>query len=236
MTVPVGHLLLFGGNGAIGSSVAHQFDSRGWKLTRVVRRASKSEQEIAWDPLDDDDLEGFGNLLKRGPFDAVCWSQGANCNDSIYSFNLALHQDLYTVNVLYIIKALNALLLAGLLAEKSRMCVISSIWQNIARQEKLSYSVTKAALRGLVLSASNDLGRDGHLINAVLPGVIDTPMTRANLSKDQIENVQRGTQFKRLSTLGDVASTVYMLCSHENTGLTGQFINVDFGYSNVRII
>ena len=87
-----------------------------------------------------------------------------------------------------------------------------------------------------MLSVSNDLARDGYLINAVLPGVIDTPMTHRNLTEKQIESVLGGTQFKRLATLNDVSSAVFMLCSNMNSGITGQFINVDLGYSNVRII
>ena len=230
------HLLLFGGSGAIGSSIANHFESKGWRITRVVRSASEASDEIFWNPIDDHSADITGALSDRGVFDAVCWSQGANCNDSIYSFDQKTHEDLYRANVMYVMRSLNTLLESRLLAQKTRMCVISSIWQNLARQEKLSYCVTKAALKGLVLSASNDLGRDGHLINAVLPGVIDTPMTRKNLTEAQIEKVSQGTQFNRLPTLDDVASAVFMLCSPENTGLTGQFINVDLGYSNVRII
>lgn len=230
------HLLLFGGSGAIGSSVADQFNSKGWRITRVVRTASVGADEVRWNPLEVDNTKASLALREKAPFEAVCWSQGANCNDSIYAFDPKTHQDLYSANVMYVIQSLNTLLTLGCLAKQTRMCVISSIWQNLARQEKLSYCVTKAALKGLILSASNDLGRDGHLINAVLPGVIDTPMTRTNLTQTQVENVVHGTQFNRLATLVDVASTVFMLCSPENTGLTGQFVNVDLGYSNVRII
>jgi Dehydrogenases with different specificities (related to short-chain alcohol dehydrogenases) len=65
--------------------------------------------------------------------------------------------------------------------------VISSIWQNIARQNKLSYCVTKAALQGLIQSLMIDLGSAGHLVNAVLPGVLDTQMTRNNLLAEQLQ-------------------------------------------------
>jgi NAD(P)-dependent dehydrogenase (short-subunit alcohol dehydrogenase family) len=114
--------------------------------------------------------------------------------------------------------------------------VIGSIWQNQARQDKLSYCVSKAAIQGLVLSLANDLGRVGHLVNAVLPGVLDTPMTRANLDEDQIRKVETSTGFGRLATLEDVAAAVYGIASFRNTGVTGQFLNVDLGYTNVRVI
>jgi NAD(P)-dependent dehydrogenase (short-subunit alcohol dehydrogenase family) len=74
------------------------------------------------------------------------------------------------------------------------------------------------------------------MVNAVLPGALDTPMTRNNLSEEQIQLIERSTRFNRLATLGDVISTIYFLCSEENSGLTGQFLKVDLGFSDVRII
>ena len=61
---------------------------------------------------------------------------------------------IYQANVAYILVTLKALLSASLLAPSSRLCIISSIWQKLARQNKLSYTVSKAALQGLVLSAA----------------------------------------------------------------------------------
>jgi NAD(P)-dependent dehydrogenase (short-subunit alcohol dehydrogenase family) len=128
------------------------------------------------------------------------------------------------------------LLRHNLLERPAKLCVISSIWQNLARQNKLSYCMTKAALQGLVLSASADLALDGHLINAVLPGALDTPMTRHNLDTAQLNTLTSATRFQRLPALGDVTSLVLFLCSTENTGITGQFIAADLGFSNVRLL
>ena len=100
----------------------------------------------------------------------------------------------------------------------------------------MSYGISKSALHGLVLSLANDMAKDGFLVNAVLPGVIDTPMTHNNLTKEQIKNVKKSTNFMKLTELRDVVNTVYFLSSNENTGVTGEFIKVDLGYSSVRII
>lgn len=143
---------------------------------------------------------------------------------------------MYRSNCLFILATLKVLLEHQLLEPASRLCVISSIWQQRARQNKLSYCTTKAALRGLVLSAATDLARDGHLINAVLPGALDTPMTRANLSDSQLQSLVSATGFHRLASLNDVVSLVLYLSSSENAGLTGQFIAADMGFSNVRLV
>jgi len=61
-------------------------------------------------------------------------------------------------------------------------------------------------------------------------------MTHKNLAKEQLEKVIHSTQFGRLADLEDVSNTAYFLCSSNNTGVTGQFIKVDLGYSDVRVI
>lgn len=229
-------LLLFGATGAIGSAIGQRFAGQGFRVVGVARRTDAARNIIGWDPLDDADTAGADTVAKEGPFDAVVWAQGANCNDSAYDVDRTAHLALYQANVLYIVQTLAWLLQQSLLSKPARLCVISSIWQNIARQNKYSYCITKAALQGLVLSATNDLGRDGHLINAVMPGVIDTPMTRRNLRPDQIDTIVGATQFGRLPAMEDVANAVLSLCSESNTGLTGQFVQVDLGFSHVRVI
>ena len=231
-------LLLFGATGAIGTATRNFFKKNGWRVTGVSRAKTPNEGDMVWTPFDasEDNKIISEKLRQNGPFDAVCWAQGANCTDSIYSFDVNQHQALYEANVLFVLSTLKRLLEEDALEKPSRLCIVSSIWQNRARQSKLSYCVTKSALKGVVLSLATDLAIDGHLINAVLPGVLDTPMTQANLRPDQIVHVTEQTKFGRLPTLDDVSSAIYSLCSVENTGVTGQFVEVDLGFSNVRVI
>ena len=229
------HLLVFGATGAIGHAIAEAALARGWAVTGASRSIAAGWLAGADALVVNPFSPGF-SLKVEMPYTAVCWAQGANCNDSVYAVDLPRHRELYAANVEYILITLQALLTGGLLAPASKLCVISSIWQNLARQNKLSYCVTKAALQGLVLSASADLAKDGHVINAVLPGALETPMTRKNLSAAQIDGIASATGFNRLTSLSDVASAVLMLCSPENTGLTGQFVTADLGFSHVRIV
>ena len=225
-------LLLLGASGSIGQAIHQKFAAQAWDVVGVTRNEVSESCQISWNPFDK--TSAFPD--EQGPFDAVCWAQGKNINDSIYSFNDEIHREMYEANVLYVLNSVNYLLKNNLLTKPSRLCVISSIWQEIARQNKLSYCVSKSALKGLILSLANDMGVDGHLVNAILPGALDTPMTHQNLSEKQLGAVLNSTQFGRLPSLQDVANAAYFLCSDENTGMTGQFIKVDLGYSDVRII
>lgn len=233
-------VIIFGASGAIGQSLCASFLAKNFDVLAVSRKGEAPNVALAeatwlsWQVADG--VGGFVDLIKLKKFGAVVWAQGANCSDDIYSFDLNVHEAVYAANVTYILVSLQMLLKSDLLAPSARLCIISSIWQNLARQNKLSYCVTKSALTGLVQSLVVDLGASGYLVNAVLPGALDTPMTRANLSAEQIGRLEQMTPLGKLADLTDVCNLVGFLCSAENTGITGQFIAADRGFSYARIV
>ena len=233
------NILIFGANGSIGSSICKRLMTD-FNIIAIVRNTenilndnAKNLSIIKWDVLNE---ENIPDELLETKVNAICWSQGINFNDSIKDFTIDKHIEMYKVNCLFILKSLNLLIKNNLLTNSAKMCVISSIWQNIARQDKMSYSISKSAIVGIVNSLAVDLAEKNCLINAILPGVTETNMTHKNLSKSQIDNVKQATNFNRLSNINDIGNLVYYLCSDANTSITGQFINIDLGYSNVRVI
>lgn len=229
-------IIVFGASGAIGDALCTSFCERGWNVLAVSRHLTPEQNsQIDWHTWDPETTP-FLPPEQLGNFDAAVWAQGANCNDSIHTFDLSQHEKIYAANVTYILLSLKSLLQNQRLVQGARLCVVSSIWQNIARQNKLSYCISKAALQGLVRSLAIELGVDGMLVNAVLPGALDTPMTRANLASAQIEKLEEMTPLGGLPELSDVVNLVAFLCSSANTGITGQFIEADRGFSYARII
>lgn len=238
--MPKQSVVIFGASGAIGQALCESFLAKDFQVAAISRTGRAPNDSLsnadwlAWDASDGGGA--FTAFNKTRQFDAVVWAQGANCSDDIYTFDLKVHDAVYAANVTYILVSLQVLLRHNLLAPSARLCIISSIWQNLARQNKLSYCITKSALQGLVQSLVVDLGRSGYLVNAVLPGALDTPMTRANLSVEQINRLEGMTPLGSLPELNDVCNLVGFLCSRDNTGITGQFIAADRGFSYARIV
>lgn len=231
-------IAIFGASGAIGSGLVQWFANLEWDVVAIVRRVTSGTVEheqvttLVWNPLANEPVPAL-----LGQLDAVVWAQGDNCTDNVADLDYERHIRMYEANVGHVLVSLNALLGAGaLVSSGARLCVISSIWQNIARQNKLSYCVTKAALQGLVRSVSLDLADEGHVINAVLPGALDTPMTRANLSIEQIGRLEAATPGSRLAGIADVAAVVEFCCSPVHRSITGQFLTVDKGFTHARIV
>jgi NAD(P)-dependent dehydrogenase (short-subunit alcohol dehydrogenase family) len=222
--------LVVGGFGALGAAVAAQLGSDGSRVLRTSRGARTGVPDAI---TLDDEQESLGGLPV---LQSVVWAQGVNVNDRAGS-----HQDddlsrMLEINVALVARHLRTLVEAKRLARGARLVVLSSIWEGVARPGKFSYTVSKAALGGLVRAAALDLAPQGILVNAVLPGVVDTPMTRAMLSAGQIQQVESATGFGRMILPQDVASLVGYLCSPLNTGVTGQSIVVDLGFSVGRLV
>jgi NAD(P)-dependent dehydrogenase (short-subunit alcohol dehydrogenase family) len=222
--------LVFGGTGAIGSAVTDGLRAAGFVVASTGRQGG--DGILAVDPMEDP--ASLAALDGVPALDAVVWAQGANVNDSAQDVQASTYGEIMAANVTYVVVTLGDLLRAERLAMPARMVVISSIWEQVARPGKFSYTVSKAALGGLVRAAAADLAPDGHLINAVGPGVTDTAMTRAMLSEAQVERMEGQTGFGRLTALGDVAAMVVHLCSEANSGVTGQSIAVDLGFASGR--
>ena len=136
-------------------------------------------------------------------------------------------------NISFILNTLQYLMSKGNINNNAKMVIISSIWENYSRENKLSYSITKSALSGLVKNVAFELSNQNILINNVLPGVIDNEMSQKTLSPEQFLYIKNYMNFNRLITLDDVYNTVKFLVV-ENSGITGQSITVDLGFTSLR--
>jgi hypothetical protein len=219
-------VLVFGASGTIGSAISKELSAKGIVVTNV------SNSSISSDIQTINGFEPLKNLQVK--FDGCVWAQGLNTNDTLLDSDN--FQEMLNVNLVYIVESLRYLIKQNLLTTNCSLVVISSVWQQLTRKNKFSYSVSKAALEGLVNSVMADFSGTGLRINSVLPGVVDSKMTRQNLSESQIEKVQMETPTQTLVTAGELARVVSWLVSADSRGVNGQFITVDNGWSHVRTI
>jgi 3alpha(or 20beta)-hydroxysteroid dehydrogenase len=93
-----------------------------------------------------------------------------------------------------------------------------------------AYTASKFGLRGLTKSAAIDLGAAGIRVNALLPGVIRTPMIGA-LIDGQEEALGQLLPLGRIGEGADVAEAAVFLASDESAWITGIDLVVDGGHS-----
>ena len=222
------NLLIFGSTGTLGGAILDKYRAEKWDITCAVRKV-----------VNDCDIQLplTSGVLGSRKFDAVVFAQGANVNGSAMQTGTKELNELFEANVTVIAESVSTLMGANAINEGGRVVILSSLWEQFTRQEKFAYSVTKAAVGGLVRSLAVDLGRQKKiLVNGILPGIINSPMVARTLSPEQIANVVSQTPIGELATPVDVANSVYMFGSSLNTGISGQSIFVDRGFSVARTI
>ena len=222
------NLLIFGSTGTLGGAILDKYRAEKWGVTCAVRKV-----------VNDCDIQLplTSAILGDKKFDAVVFAQGANVNGSAMQTGTKELNELFEANVTVIAESVSTLMSAGSINEGGRVVILSSLWEQFTRQEKFAYSVTKAAVGGLVRSLAVDLGRQKKiLVNGILPGIINSPMVARTLSPEQIANVVSQTPIGELASTVDVANSVYMFGSSLNTGISGQSIFVDRGFSVARTI
>lgn len=223
--------LIFGATGSIGNYIFEQFKKENIKVigtTTNINKININEEEIIM--VTKNNLD---SLKKIPNVNIIIWAHGCNVNDNINDFDLEKFNELIEGNVSFILNTLHFLLKENKIEESAKLVIISSIWQDLTRENKLSYSISKSALSGLVKNISYNLAEKNILVNNVLPGVIDNEMTHKTLEKTQIDFIKNYMPFGRLINLEDVYRLVKFLVI-ENTGITGQSICVDLGFSNIR--
>lgn len=226
-------LLIFGGTGVLGGAIAEKYQANEYQVTFGVRKISNPDNQFLL-PLTEGPVP---ELLKGQLFDTVIFAQGANNNDSVMNHSIDDLNRLFEANVTFISETSKALILHNLIKHKGKIVILSSFWEQLTRQDKMSYTVTKAAVGGLVRSMAVDLGNaKGILVNGLLPGVVDSPMARGLLKPEQIENVQWQTPGHQMVVPLDVANAAYLLGCEDNTAISGQSLFVDYGFSVARVL
>lgn len=119
-------------------------------------------------------------------------------------------------------------------AKWGRIINLSSI-SAYGNRGQANYSAAKAGIHGFTKTLALELGRFGITVNAVGPGFVQTPMTKATAERlgmefdDFIAAVAKETPVGRVGQPEDIAHAVSFFASEGAGYVTGQVLNVSGG-------
>ncbi len=235
-------VVVTGASRGIGAAIARELKREGWRVIGTSTRGKPEDLEACsfvdeWWEVDfrnDEQSRSFTAQLEKLP------NLGALINNA--GINIIKPQEEATWEDYEMIERVNlrapyfaARAAAINMAEKGggKIVNIGSIWSVISKEWRTLYSTTKTGLIGMTRSMSVEWASRGVLVNALSPGFVMTDLTKASLTPEQREEMQKRIPMGRFAQPEEIAKVVAFLCSPANSYLTGQNIVVDGSFINV---
>jgi gluconate 5-dehydrogenase len=114
---------------------------------------------------------------------------------------------------------------------RGKIVNVGSVTGVIGLTKRAAYAAAKAGLHGLTRALAYELSSQGIWVNAVAPGLLETPMNTAYFQDEQfMQLVKRELPVGRLGKPDEIASVVLFLASDESDFVSGATWNVDGGW------
>ncbi|HEY1075162.1 MAG TPA: 3-oxoacyl-ACP reductase [Fontimonas sp.] len=229
--------LVTGAAQGLGAAIAQRLAADGARLLCVdVPANAQALQALAGrcdaqpQLLDVTDADAAGRIADRvramgGGVDIVVHNAGIIRDRTLAKMDPRHWAQCIAVNLEAILRIDAALLDGALLRDEGRVICLSSIAGVAGNVGQTNYALTKAALIGYVAAQAQRLAARGITVNAVAPGLIETPMmmTMPFLFR---EVARRMNSLSQAGVPADIADAVGFLAAADAHGVSGQTLRV----------
>jgi len=233
-------VLVTGGTSGIGHAISTAFADAGATVTVTGTRPSPADYETPLDrfdyhQLDTRDADAVDRLAERTTsLDVLVNNAGASFPDGLDEwdpdgFSAAL--DINVEGAMRLTTRCRAALAASTMIGGA--CVVNIVSMTAFRSTTIvpGYSAAKAALLALTRNLAVHWVNDGIRVNAVAPGLIDTPMTAPMAAFPKMLDVELSKPaMRRMGTVEEVAAAVLFLACDASAYTTGSVAAVDGGF------
>lgn len=234
--------LITGASGGIGRALAHQLHAQGFRVAAVGRDADRltdvtADLRIAADTTTPEGaslaLSACQETLGEAPA-LLAHCVGSTLIAPLHRTRLEAYREVMRVNLdsaVYMLQAWIGALQGGPGASVLASSVVARI--GVANHEAIA--AAKGGVEALVRSAAATYAAQGVRVNAVAPGMTETPMTASMLKLPAMrEGAGRQYPLGGVQTAAQVADTMAWLLGDGAARVTGQVIAVDGGFTTVR--
>ena len=175
----------------------------------------------------------FDEALAGEKFDGFVHCAGIEETLPLTMYNPENVAKIFTINVFSGIELLRSFSKKKYSNDGASVVYISSVMGELGQPGKVGYCSTKAAVLGIVKSSALELAKRKFRVNAISPGVVNTPMTQKLFAQIENENIERIKLMHPLDIgeVEDVVPMIAFLLSDNSKWITGQNIKIDGGYS-----
>jgi NAD(P)-dependent dehydrogenase (short-subunit alcohol dehydrogenase family) len=231
-------VVVTGAGSGIGAATATLLIGRGWQVVCMdrnpdaARKIAGTAPVIAVDVADEDAVmraftEAKGIL---GELDALATCAGIYTTTPFFETTAEIYRRIHDVNVIGTFLCLREG--AKMMQAGARICTVASVagLRGGGLAGTAAYASSKGAILALTKNAARVLGPKGIAVNAIAPGMIDTPFAAAPLSDPAIrQRIEGMTSFNRLGTPEEIAEAIVWLVSPEASYVHGATLVADGG-------
>ena len=242
MTLPLAgkRALVTGASGAIGSAIARRLAADGAhvllhansrpdavrQLADEITAAGGSAEGLTFDITDDAAVtDATRQLLQGGAVQIVINNAGIHDDAVFPGMSPAQWHRVIDVSLHGFFRVTQPLVLPMLRTRWGRIVNISSVAAVAGNRGQVNYAAAKGALHSATKALSLEVASRGVTVNAVAPGIIESPMA-AGFDADTIK---RMVPVQRAGRPDEVAALVGFLCGPEAGYISGQIISVNGG-------
>ncbi len=238
--------VIFGATGGIGRALCAHLHAQGAQMFFVARDAARLEELVAaypnsgsatCDARHGDEVEAAMQAAKAhlGRIEAV-----VNLIGSLYLKPLHLTSDATFAEHLAINLHSAFFVLRSAVKQMARphggaIVLMSTVAARFGLPNHEVIAAAKGGIVGLTQSAAASYAPANIRVNAVAPGLIDTPLTKSLTGSPAMAKASAALHpLGRIGTADDIAATVAFLLDPRHAFITGQIWGVDGGMSRVR--
>jgi NAD(P)-dependent dehydrogenase (short-subunit alcohol dehydrogenase family) len=226
-----GAALVVGGASGIGAACAEALAAAGWPtVVADLKPDPEDAAAIAVDVRDREAVEAAvaTTVERHGALGTVVYAAGTARVTPILEIEAREWDLVLGVNLSGAFNFLQAG--APHIVDGGSFTAISSIDSAAPVPGLAHYCSTKAGVEALIRSAALELGPAGVRCNAVLPGLVRTPLMEAALAADGVEDAfVAQTPLRGIAAGAEIADVVTFLASSGARWVTGASIPVDGG-------
>lgn len=209
-------------NGEAAESVAKEIDEAGGEAFAIVTDVTSLEANEAMVAAT---VERFGGV------DIAYLNAGIGVRSTILDGDIDAWNDVLAVNLSGVFFGMRAIAPAMIEAGGGSMVVTASVAGLRGGAGMPSYYATKHGVIGLMKAAATEFAEHKIRVNAVCPGVIDTPILGPAHGVKEITQgiLAKGHLLNRVGEASEVAALVTFLASDQSAFITGAAYPIDGG-------
>ncbi len=245
MTLKGKTALVTGSNGGLGKAFVAELAKDG---ANVIAQARKDMPEfraflaetaaeyavsvvpVFFDLLDSDSMKAEVRKLvaDKVPLNVLVNCAGMAHGGLFQMTSMAKIREVFDVNLFAHMELTQALFRYMIRNKPASIINLSSLLAFDLPAGECAYGVSKAALAAFTKTLAAEGGPLGVRVNAVAPGLIDTPMAKL-MTKDAGDRMVSDSAMKRLGLPEEVAKVVAFLASDDASFVNGQIVKINGG-------